>query len=231
MTNSPAPRDRGTPRGGLSDITEERALLHAGVTSVVGMDEVGRGCIAGPVGVGAVWCDLEALCAGGFPAGLRDSKKLSPRPRSLAAESVRATWEHAAVAYASPEEIDAMGISAALSLAGRRALAQLPAADLVMLDGKFNWLGLDPGLLGGDVSHVEVPPVRMYVGGDDQRIPIAAASLIAKVDRDAVMSSLDREHPGYGWANNVGYPSPAHKQAIADLGVTPWHRKSFRLGK
>ena len=71
----------------------------------------------------------------------------------------------------------------------------------------------------------------MYVGGDDQRIPIAAASLIAKVDRDSVMSSLDREHPGYGWASNVGYPSPAHKQAIAELGVTPWHRKSFRLGK
>lgn len=200
---------------------------------MIGMDEVGRGCIAGPIGVGAVWCDLDSLCAGGFPGGLRDSKKLAPGPRSLAADRVRETWQHVAVAYASPAEIDTLGVSLALSLAGRRALSQLPVADLVMLDGKFNWLGAEPGLIEAeafDALNVDVPPVRMYVGGDDRHIPIAAASLIAKVDRDALMNDLGEKFPGYGWETNAGYPSPAHKQAVAELGVTTWHRKSFNLG-
>lgn len=207
------------PRRGLTDLTHERDLLAAGVKSVVGMDEVGRGCIAGPVGVGAVWFDLATLVSAPLIPGLRDSKKLAPSPRALAADAVRATWVHHAVGYASPGEIDELGLSAALRLAGRRALAELPACDVVMLDGSFNWLGEEGK-----------PQVRTYVKGDDTYIPIAAASVIAKVDRDTLMERLDAEHPGYGWATNKGYPSPAHKEAVRVSGVTKWHRRSFRLG-
>lgn len=210
---------------GITDLTYERGLVDAGLSSVVGMDEVGRGCIAGPVGVGAVWCDLTDLCEAPVIAGLRDSKKLSAARRVAIDKDVRGRWPTHAVAYASPEEIDRLGISRALGLAGLRALAQLPATDRIMLDGSFDWLSPAARLAGG-----RLPPVSMHVKGDDTHIPIAAASVLAKVARDALMARLDAENPGYGWASNVGYPSPAHKQAVATLGVTRFHRRSFRLG-
>ena len=218
---------------GLSDLTLERSLLEAGVRSVIGVDEVGRGCIAGPVGVGAVWFDLEVLCSGEVPAGIHDSKQLTAGTRSGIADTVRAWQPHTAVAYAQAHEIDALGMTLALCLAGRRALVTLPPADLVLLDGSFDWLGkdlpLDAAVMFGDAAWVDVPPVRTFVKGDGTYVTIAAASVVAKVDRDELMSALARDFPQYGWEKNAGYPSPAHKAAVREHGPTRWHRRSFKL--
>ncbi|WP_349827603.1 ribonuclease HII [Brevibacterium litoralis] len=223
----------GRTRAGLTDLTLERSLFEAGHRSVIGMDEVGRGCIAGPVGVGAVRFDLERLLAGPIPAGIDDSKKIAASRRGALADTVRDWQPDSTVAYADPAEIDALGMTMALCLAGRRALAALPTADLVLLDGSFDWLSapltLDAHPVFGPAAEVPVPTVRTVVKGDGTHVTIAAASLVSKVDRDALMSSLAVDVPGYGWDSNAGYPSPAHKQAVRDLGVTVHHRRSFRL--
>ena len=218
---------------GLSDLSFERSLYEAGIRMVIGMDEVGRGCIAGPVGVGAACFDLEALLAAQVPAGLRDSKKLSASRREKIAAEVRDYAAGSTVAYASAGEIDQLGMTLALCLAGRRALAALPPADLVMLDGSFDWLSadltLDAAAAFGPAAGVAIPPVQMFVKGDDTYVPIAAASVLAKVDRDALMTQLAQQFPHYGWERNAGYPTPAHKSAVARHGAAIWHRKSFKL--
>ncbi len=218
---------------GLSDLSLEAQLLAAGTRTVIGMDEVGRGCIAGPVGVGAVHFDLQRLVTGTVPAGIHDSKQISHATRAHIADTV-ADWQpERAVTYASAAEIDALGMTMALCLAGRRALAQLPAADVVLLDGSFDWLGKDLTLdcldIFGSAAEVVVPPVRTFIKGDGTYVTIAAASVIAKVARDALMVQLASECPGYGWESNVGYPSPMHKTAVAELGISVWHRRSFKL--
>ncbi|MCQ9384921.1 ribonuclease HII [Brevibacterium sp. 50QC2O2] len=228
---------RRTHRG-LTDLTLERELLASGIESVIGMDEVGRGCIAGPVGVGAARFDLPTLLAGEapesrIPAGLDDSKKLSATARTSMVEAIAGWNPHTAVAYAQPAEIDALGISLALCLAGRRALSQLTPADLVLLDGSFDWLSqnltLDAAAVFGPSAEVPVPPVRTFVKGDGTYVTIAAASVVAKVARDELMHALAVDFPGYGWESNAGYPSPAHKAAVAQLGITSHHRRSFKL--
>lgn len=230
-------RHAGLPKG-LHDLALERELLAAGVRCVVGMDEVGRGCIAGPVGVGAAWFDLPTLLAGddpeaAVPPGIDDSKKLTRSARAQRAESIRQWQPHTAVAYAQPAEIDALGMTMAQCLAGRRALAGLPAADVVLLDGSFDWLSrpltLDAALHFGPAADVAVPAVRTFIKGDGTFVTIAAASVLAKVDRDAHMLELAAQCPGYGWEHNAGYPSPAHKAAVAQLGITEHHRRSFKL--
>lgn len=219
---------------GLTDLSLEAQLAAEGIRSVIGMDEVGRGCIAGPIGVGAVRFELDDLLAApdSIPAGLNDSKKISPGRRPGVAQAVRDWQEHAQVSCASAAEIDEIGVTAALALAGRRALAELPQADLVLLDGKHSWLTHEPSLVDAHffaALEKPVPEVRTYIKGDGTIVSIAAASVIAKVDRDALMVALDEQHPGYGWARNKGYPSPAHKRAVAEFGPTPQHRKSFAL--
>ncbi|GAA2004981.1 ribonuclease HII [Brevibacterium samyangense] len=231
-TTAEAPRRGRTPRPGLTDLGLETSLREAGIRSVIGIDEVGRGCTAGPVGVGAVWFDLDEMLAGSVPQGIDDSKRISAARRPELARTV-AQWQPAhAVTYASPAEIDALGMSLALCLAGRRALAELPPADLVLLDGSFDWLSLPLTLdclsVFGDAAEVAVPEVRTFVKGDGTHVTIAAASLLAKVDRDALMCRLAEEHPGYGWERNAGYPAPVHKAAVAELGLTVHHRRSFR---
>lgn len=224
---------------GLRDLSLERELLAAGIGSVIGVDEVGRGCIAGPVGVGAAWFDLAALLAGddpeaAVPAGIDDSKRLTPAARVVGAQRIRGWQPHTAVAYALPAEIDALGMTMAQCLAGRRALSVLPPAALVLLDGSFDWLSrpltLDSLDVFGEAAEVAVPPVRTFVKGDGRIVTIACASVLAKVDRDALMHGLAEAFPGYGWESNAGYPSPAHKAAVAELGVTEHHRRSFKLG-
>lgn len=218
---------------GLTDLTLERELLAAGVRSIIGMDEVGRGCLAGPVAVGAVRFDLASLLAAEVPAGIRDSKQLSIASRRRIAEVIGAWQEHRAVAYASPAEIDALGMSSALCLAGRRALSALPAADLVLLDGSFDWLSrpltFDALEHYGEAADVVVPEVRTVVKGDGTHVTIAAPSVLAKVDRDALMRDLAAEFPVYGWERNAGYPAPLHRAAIAEHGISVHHRRSFRL--
>lgn len=225
----------------ITDHAVERELAAAGARSLVGMDEVGRGALAGPVGVGAVRLDLQELASGAdadaaIPAGLRDSKQVPVRRRAPLAAEVEQWRPQHAVAYACPQEIDAVGISLALCLAGRRALAALAdhgPVDRVLLDGSHDWLSapltLEAALVFGEAADVDIPPVTTIVKGDASVATIAAASVLAKVDRDAHMRELDAGTPGYGWASNAGYGSQAHRDAIRTQGVTAHHRQSWSL--
>jgi len=229
-------------RPAITDHAVEIACHGDGARFVIGMDEVGRGALAGPVGVGAVRVDTAVLSDGAeadacrIPDGLRDSKEVPVSRRSALARTVGAWRPEHAVAYASAQEIDAVGITLALCLAGRRALRALlrfGPADLVLLDGNHDWLSsaltLDAALTFGDAVDVDIPRVRTIVKGDGTVATIAAASVLAKVDRDARMRALHREVPSYGWESNAGYGSPAHREAIASLGVTRHHRRSWAL--
>ncbi|NRQ30330.1 ribonuclease HII [Nonomuraea sp. NN258] len=187
----------------------ERLLLAQPSTRVVaGIDEVGRGAWAGPATVCAVVCDLSEP-----PAGLTDSKQLSPAKRtSLAAEL--AGWA-TGIGYgeATHTEIDDLGMTQALRRAARRALESLPVRpDAVILDGKHDYIGAPW-------------PVRLEIKGDAASISVAAASVLAKVRRDAYMATLGHEE--YGFADNAGYPSPAHQEELARSGPTPHHRLSW----
>lgn len=186
----------------------ERQLLDAGIL-VAGVDEVGVGALAGPVTAGACVFPRDAMLP-----GLNDSKKLSPAARERLAVQIRSTATAVAVAHAGPDEINAIGIAGATVLAMRRALA----------------------LLGMEVTHVLVDggrrvdlgvPSTHIVRGDSSVRAIAAAAIIAKVTRDALMRELDTAHPGYGFAGNKGYGSEDHLLAISSLGPSPVHRRSF----
>ncbi|MCL2089623.1 MAG: ribonuclease HII [Micrococcales bacterium] len=210
----------------------ERRLLRAGATLVAGMDEVGRGALAGPVSVGVVVVDATTRTA---PDGLADSKLLSPAARqALVPRLVR--WGRAhAVGHASAAEIDAVGIVAALRLAGTRALAQVEQVvgpvGTVLLDGSHDWLtaqALADDRCGTEAAAVP-RQVHLRVRADQTCASVAAASVVAKVTRDASMTALDLEHPLYGWARNKGYAAPAHLAALAEHGPSPLHRQSWRL--
>jgi len=199
----------------------ESALLTAGARFVIGCDEVGRGALAGPVGVGFVAIDTSVTP---IPAGLRDSKMLSQPKRELLAPLASAWAAHSAVGLASAAEIDELGIIACLGLAGKRALAELYAAgvdvagSVVLLDGSDDWL-----------NKALKTPLRVVtrVKADRDCGSVAAASVIAKVHRDRLMIEADAELPGYGWSGNKGYGSAEHMSAIGRLGPTPLHRKSW----
>lgn len=222
---SPTTRPSGRP-----NLRLERSLLRDGVTHLACADEVGRGALSGPATVGVVVITLETKTA---PQGVRDSKLLSPEARESLAPKVQrwATAHH--VGHASPSEIDEFGIIAALRLAGHRAIAGLPVVpDLVLLDGNHDYLshptemtlfGPPPGLL--DV----VPPVTTAVKADLRCAAVAAASILAKTTRDALMIELAKEHPGYGWHENKGYASPEHIEALRLLGPSQAHRRSWSL--
>lgn len=199
----------------------ERDLLARGARWVIGCDEVGRGALAGPVAVGVCAIDASQQTV---PLGLRDSKLLSEKRRTLLAP-IAAEWSAgSAVGLATAEEIDRVGIIAALGLAGSRALAQLfhggidPREAMIVLDGSHDWL--NPALSA---------PLRVAVRPKADRDcgSVAAASVIAKVHRDELMIAADAEHPGYAWASNKGYGAAVHLQAIERLGPTPWHRRAW----
>ncbi len=181
--------------------------LVGGLSRIAGIDEVGRGPLAGPVVAAAVI--LRAVP----PVGLRDSKKLSPAARFRLDRQIRATSD-VAIALASVEEIDRLNILEATMLAMRRAvglLATPPEAALV--DGN---------------RLPDLPcPARAIVGGDACCPSIAAASIVAKEARDCLMRALAVAHPGYGWERNAGYGTAAHLEGLARLGATPHHRRSF----
>lgn len=178
---------------------------------VVGLDEVGRGPLAGPLAVGAV------VLGGGAPIeGLNDSKQVKPEDRVLIADQVKRCARAWTVCYVEPSEIDASGMTSSLKRAFTRAIAEVErqgvAVDLVLLDG--NPLRIDER---------EVNVVK----GDGRCASIAAASIIAKVERDRLMEQLDKRYPGYGFAANKGYASPEHIEAVKRLGLSPVHRASF----
>lgn len=212
----------------------ERQLLRAGHTLVAGMDEVGRGALAGPVSVGVLVVDETTRTA---PTGLRDSKLLTPAARDALAPKVR-RWALAwAVGHTEPAEIDAIGIIAALRLAGRRALAQLPVRpDVVILDGNHDYLSdpREPSLLdelGGQapVLPCDAPAVATRIKADMSCAAVAGASVLAKTTRDAMMAERHTSFPQYGWAGNKGYSAPDHLQALAEHGSCEQHRRSWRL--
>ena len=208
----------------------ESALWDAGARVVIGIDEVGRGALAGPVSVGLV---AVARCDT-WPDGLADSKQLTARAREALISPLSAFGVGRTVGHASAAEIDEVGIIAALRLAGVRGLAVLATEgivpDAVLLDGTHDWLTAPPAdLFSSATDDVETPPVTMVVKGDGLCASIAAASVIAKVERDAIMRAAHVEHPHFGWEGNKGYGAAAHLDAIREHGPSDWHRVSWKL--
>jgi len=200
----------------MPDFRYERAARRAAGAdiAIAGIDEVGRGPLAGPVVAAAVMFDAKGpprrlACA------LDDSKRLSPAERERLAPLI-AGHASVAIAEATVAEIDAINILQASLLAMQRAVAGLGVAPaLALVDGK--------------VAPALPCPVRTLVGGDGLSLSIAAASIVAKVWRDRLMAKLAARHPAYGWERNAGYPTAEHRAALRRLGPTPEHRMSFRL--
>ncbi|MEX1178049.1 MAG: ribonuclease HII [Nitriliruptor sp.] len=178
---------------------------------VAGVDEVGCGAWAGPVTVGAVVLPSDRRMY-----KLRDSKVLTPTAREHLASRIAGVALGVGIGHASNEEIDELGLSDARRLAARRAVDALPERpDVLLLDG--NW-----DFLAGYGTHNE-----LLVRGDGRSTSIAAASIVAKVTRDAMLTSWDVEHPRYGFASNKGYPSPDHRRALREHGPCVLHRHSW----
>jgi ribonuclease HII len=205
---------RGAGTGDAPVSVQERDAWATG-RSIIGIDEVGRGALAGPVTVAAVLLDPD-----GLPAGARDSKRLSPARREQVARAVHAR-ALVGIGAAGNEEIDAVGLAAALTEAARRALAALlampgaPQRPLVLVDGPH------------DLVRLEGVEVATIVRGDSASISIAAASVVAKVDRDALMLAAETDHPGYGFGRNRGYASSEHLEALRRIGPCALHRLTW----
>lgn len=203
----------------------ERSLLRAGAATVAGVDEVGRGSLSGPVSVGIVIVDAGCRAL----PGVRDSKLLSASAREQLVPRIQAWACGSAVGHASPGEIDDAGIIAALRLAALRALEALDIRpEHILLDGSHDWLSPAPQTSLFDEA-ADLPPVTARVKADLLCTSVAAASVLAKVERDAIMAHLDQDHPEYGWIDNKGYASPEHIAALRRLGPSPLHRRSWRL--
>jgi ribonuclease HII len=232
---TPAARAATTP----PSLRTERGLLRSGMHRLACVDEVGRGALAGPVTVGVTVIDLEVRSA---PVGLRDSKLLTPRARMALAPRLRRWPVAAGVGHAQSGEIDEVGILAALRVAAARAFAQLAvSADGALLDGSHDWLTPpaaadtlfpDPRQARAAVlADLELLPRRVHtkVRADLGCAGVAAASVLAKCERDQLMVELAQDHPEYGWALNKGYSAPEHLDALHRLGPSPLHRLSWRL--
>ena len=215
----------------VPDRSIETGLLAVrGRCLVAGVDEVGRGALGGPVTVGVA---VLGAAAAPVPEGLADSKLLSARRREALVPSLRSWVRDAAVGHATAAEIDAWGITAALRVAGHRAFARLSdRVDVVLLDGRHDWLSppLRAGLFDGPVDElVALPEVVTVVGADRRCAVVAAASVLAKVERDGILAGMASRYPGYGWERNKGYGSAEHIDALAALGPCAEHRRSWRL--
>lgn len=179
-----------------------------GLSLVVGLDEAGRGPLAGPVVAAAV-----VLRRGQRFEGATDSKLLTPEHRSELARAIRGEARAWALGAASVPEVERLDPRGASSLAMRRAIASLPVnAELVLVDG---------------LPMEELGDHRALVGGDSRCHSIACASILAKVVRDRLMRNLDPRYPAYGWRTNVGYGTPEHLEALRRNGPTPHHRRTF----
>lgn len=191
----------------------ETAFWQAGIQKVGGIDEAGRGALAGPVAAAAVILPPD-LGVGAALAGVRDSKQMTPSQRERWRARIQAqalTW---GVGFASPREIDAYGIVPATRLAAQRALDELPLPPEHLL---LDYLQLPNNPL----------PQTWLVKGDARSLSIAAASVLAKTIRDEHLRELDEKYPGYGLASHKGYGTKFHRQAIKELGPSPIHRMTF----
>ena len=176
---------------------------------IVGIDEVGRGSIAGPLVVGAVVLDAEIK-------GMRDSKLLSRAQREKFSDKIHKSAKYFNIGWVSATELDRIGLTAALTLASTRALSELRLSPLTyILDGNFNYL------------IKTYKPYQLVVKGDNLVPSISAASIVAKVARDAYMYKLALEIPQYGFERHVGYATKEHLEALSIFGITPQHRRSF----
>lgn len=192
------------------DFSHEQEAMARGATRIAGVDEVGRGPLAGPVTAAAVVLDPADI-----PEGLHDSKTLSAKRRDALHDALMACAE-VSVAHATVEEIDTLNILRASHLAMERAIAGLSyPPDMALIDGN---------LIPRDLTI----PARTIIKGDARCMSISAASIVAKIRRDRIMWDLAQQFPGYGWESNAGYPSKSHKDALQNLGVTPHHRRSFK---
>ncbi|SLN28363.1 Ribonuclease HII [Roseovarius albus] len=192
------------------DFSYETEALKRGARCVAGVDEVGRGPLAGPVTAAAVVLDPRRI-----PEGLNDSKKLTPKRREMLFD-VLMECADVSVAHASVEEIDELNILRASHLAMERAVAGLKTT-------------ADYALIDGNMIPKDLPvKAQAVIKGDAVSVSIAAASIVAKITRDRIMEDLAQQFPGYGWERNAGYPSKQHKEALQSLGVTPHHRRSFK---
>jgi len=214
-------------------LVDERRLWRQGHHLVAGVDEVGRGAWAGPlsVGIAVMESSVMKLRSRRAPAGLRDSKLLPEERREAIFERVGSWCAAWAVGHSDPEECDRLGMTAALRLATRRALAALPLEarpDAVVLDGNFDYVSpLAAPTLFDDEPPVCVPVVRTMIGADARCASVAAASVLAKVTRDRVMRDLAESFPPFDFDRNKGYPSPTHKRALCGYGMTAIHRRSW----
>ncbi len=194
----------------MSNFSWERALFEQGITAVAGVDEAGRGPLAGPVVAGAV-----ILSADIDLTPFRDSKKMTAKARERVFALLYDLDIPCGVGICSPAEIDDINILQASLLAMKRAVLDLPrAAAYLLVDGKFT-----------------VPmdlPQEALIKGEDKSASIAAASIIAKVSRDHLMVDYDQQYPLYNFAQHKGYPTKAHKAIIAEHGICPIHRRTFK---
>lgn len=195
----------------MPDFSIEKDYITNGQSVVVGVDEVGRGPWAGPVVAAAVCLDSENL-----PVGATDSKKLSAKKRELLCEEIKqkAKWS---IAEASVEEIDQLNIREATLLAMERAVSGLNlSVDHVFVDGNA-------------LPHkLQTKTAECVIKGDSKVLSIACASIVAKVYRDSMMAELAKTYPHFAWEKNAGYGTKAHREGLADFGVTEHHRKSFK---
>jgi len=176
---------------------------------IVGIDEVGRGCWAGPVVAGAVLLTQPV-------AGLKDSKKLSARQREKLAAAVYASGAAVGLGWVTPAEVDDVGLTQAVRLAMERALEQIAVPNQeIIIDGNLNFLA-------------HVPRSSALIKADDSVPAVSAASIVAKVARDAYMAELAVQFPQYGFEKHVGYGTALHRAALLEHGVSEHHRKSYK---
>lgn len=191
----------------------EYALWQAGQRLVVGVDEVGTGALCAPVVAAAVLVKPNTRKIG----GVRDSKTLSARQRERVVDEIKARSLAWGVGAASVGEIERINIRNAAHLAMRRALRRLPPFDHVLVDGQK---------IVGMEDHIG--PYTPIVKGDASSYAIACASVVAKVTRDRLMTKLAVRYPGYGWEHNAGYATRDHVAGLRELGITPFHRRTYQ---
>jgi ribonuclease HII len=218
---------------GFPTLDVERSFLSSGIRLLAGVDEVGRGALAGPVSVGIAVIDLQNH---GLLADVRDSKLLKPEDRDRLEPLVRDWAVASAVGHATSREIDEIGIIAALRLAGTRAWFEILAGgitpDIVLLDGSHNWLSPEVQASLFDTAPAGPgceAPVHTRIKADMSCLSVAAASVLAKVARDRIMVNLHSELPAYGWNENKGYATAAHRDVIRHQGPSAYHRTSWHL--
>jgi ribonuclease HII len=199
----------------IPDLSEEHALQAVGYDRIAGLDEAGRGAWAGPVCAAAVVLPLHNGHLADLLDGVRDSKLLTAERREVLLATIHEVAVAVGVGFGAPEEIDQRGIISATRLAMRRAVEELDSRVDALL-----------------VDYVRLPnitlPQHSLPKADCHCLSVAAASIVAKVERDRLMVALDDEYPGYGFARHKGYGTPEHREALADLGPSAIHRMSWR---